>query len=303
MAEISRIAKGIASTKEASAVLALGSLAMGGNSSLKVCVAYESSQGYPVSVKWGTLPLPLVPNSRISLSGFTVGIYSEYQQTPGIKDLIISWDGSVGAKALVAIETAQSRYKDVGTTNSQVASVVPTTGAAGLTTVAKTISLAFLVSVGPSGDSTGIAGDGHTLGQRVGTVGGADISNVTIQETYEILSNVEQCQASLSGVPSRDWLNTIIAFQKQPTAEVPSYEHDDTEVFIEYVTTGNVVMVTQGDLKLLESNFIDRIWELPANKNKLLSGLPADFDDLSNTQLREIFKRLFNNVWVNVSEF
>ena len=72
-------------------------------------------------------------------------------------------------------------------------------------------------SEGPQGDAAGTANirdngslTAATLGQRVGTTGGAAPTNITVQETYLQLTTDHFSRGTLTGATSRRWVNTML---------------------------------------------------------------------------------------------
>ena len=101
----------------------------------------------------------------------------------------------------------------VTTCNTQDAATDPATGSAVTTTAADTIHIAAFGSRGPSSDTVGSVDVGHTSGQRVGTTGTPPVSNVTIHETWELLTSTGNCRSHKTGATSRDWSNIIMALR------------------------------------------------------------------------------------------
>jgi hypothetical protein len=111
----------------------------------------------------------------------------------------------------VAIISGGANIRDVSAKQGQAASDAPDT-TSDTSTIADTISIAAFCSKGPEADDAGTAGSGHTGGQRVGTSGAPPTSNITLHETFEILSSTGTIQATKTGATSRDWASVITAF-------------------------------------------------------------------------------------------
>jgi hypothetical protein len=209
----SRIAKGTKSAKASGTLLELVGVSLDNSSALVVGVAYVTGQGEP-TVKWGSNRTLRRVSGLPVQSGMECGIWVlsriRYADTRPVKAI---WDAAIGAKAMFVTELRNAHLKNVGQFNTQVATTDPATGTAVTTTAGDTIHIAAFGSKGPSSDVAGTAGVGHTLGQRAGTVGAPPVSNVTIQETYEILSETGNCRATMTGATERDWANCIVAFK------------------------------------------------------------------------------------------
>jgi len=214
---ITRTALGTASSKAATTSLTLTNVTLDEGDFLVVGVAYETDAAID-SVKWGGKELRL---SKGQTQGDTrVRLYQKRIRKSATKDITITWAANMSARAMFAVKLTEVGRKDVEQGNSQTATTSPATGSAVTSTVADTISIAAFASLGPSGDTPGTAGAGHTLGQRDGTTGAPPASNVTIQETYEILSATGNVRATMTGATSRDWANVIVAYRASQTFTV-----------------------------------------------------------------------------------
>ena len=218
---IVRTAKGTASAKTSGTTLTVSSVTVVPGTALVVGVAFDNSEGEPV-VTLKNKEFKLVPGSKQANadSGMSVALLRKLLHQGGVKDVIATWPGSITHRAMFVTEVTEASKKDVGNSNEQDGTTDPATGPTVTSTKADTISIAAFASLGPSSDTPGVAGSGHTLGQRVGTTGSPPISNVTIQETYEILSATGNVRATLTGATERVWASTIIAFKATQTYTV-----------------------------------------------------------------------------------
>lgn len=250
---ITRTAKGTASAKASGTTLTVADVALTAGQTLIVGVAFDNSQGEPV-VTLRNKELHVVAGSKQANAGtgFSVMLFRKIVHKTGTRDVTATWGAAIGARAMFVTAVDEASIKDVGQKNEQDGTGAPATGTAVTSTAADTISVAAFASVGPSSDTAGTAGAGHTLGQRVGTTGAPPVSNVTIQETFEILSATGNIRATLSGATSRDWASTIVALSAaQAYTVVDAYENlritdndaNQVVVLLESETTGDFVAV------------------------------------------------------------
>lgn len=222
---ITRTAKGTAQSKAATTSLTISSVSLTAGDLLVVGIGYETDFALN-SVQWGSRSMKLVADSAATQGDTRVRIYRIKVRDTASRDVVATWAGNMSARAMFATAITEASIKDVGSTATHAAgTTAPNTGTAVTSTVADTISIAAFVSGGPSGDTAGTAGDGHTLGQRVGTTGGAAGTNVTIQETYEILSATGDVRASMTGATGRIWACSIAAFNAVDTYKIFNTYH------------------------------------------------------------------------------
>lgn len=265
---ITRIAKGTAQSKAANTSLTIPSVSMTAGDYLVVGLAYETDAALN-TVQYGNKEMGLVANSGVTQGDTRVRLYRKRIHKTSTRDIVATWAGNMSARAMFATALTEVSKKDVGSTNTHTAgTTAPTTGTAVTSTVADTISIAAFASGGPSGDTAGTAGVGHTLGQRVGTTGGGASTNVTIQETYEILSATGNVRATLTGATGRIWATTIAAFRALQTFTITDVEqaHRDQNENPDWVV---LHLEDEANLKLRVE--ID----------------PVEFDDLSDAAVTE----------------
>lgn len=223
---ITRTAKGTAQSKAANTTLQISNVALNAGDLLIVGLGYETDFALN-DVQWGSRSLNIVANSGATQGDTRVRLYRARVRDTATRNIVATWAGNISARAMFATAITEASVKDVGSTATFASgTTAPNTGTAVTSTVADTISIAAFVSGGPSTDTAGTAGDGHTLGQRVGTTGGAAGTNVTIQETFEILSATGDVRASLSGATGRIWACSIAAFHARETFTVKTAVHD-----------------------------------------------------------------------------
>lgn len=217
---ITRTAKGTAQSKADTASLAVNDVEIDGGASILVGIIFFASANNP-EIKWGNKKLTRDKTNEHSTAAFRAQLYRGRVRTTRQRNVVATWGTSTpGARAMFVVQTQEASHEDISVVNDNNNSTTPNTSSAGTSTVADTISIACFGSNGPSTDTVGTAGLGHTLGQRVGTSGGGDTTNLTIQETFEILSATGTIRASLSGVTARDWANLIVAYSATQTFTV-----------------------------------------------------------------------------------
>lgn len=209
---IVRTAKGTVSNKSPASTLTLSSVSINAGATIIVGLSFVSTLGDPDTVKWGFRELKKVISR--SQSGMTTALYIlRYINNNATRDIVATWSGSIAAKAMFVtmIEGAQVEDETQGNTNTATAN--PGTGTAVTTNVADTMHIAAFGSRGPDSDTVGTVGVGHTSGQRIGTTGAPPASNVTIHETYELLTATGNVRSAKTGATSRDWANVIVALK------------------------------------------------------------------------------------------
>lgn len=228
---ITRTAKGTAQSKAATTSLTISSVALTAGDFLLVGIGYETDFALD-SVKWGSRSMKLVASSAATQGDTRVRLYRVRVRDTASRDIVATWAGNMSARCMFATAITEASVLDVGSTAVFAAgTTAPNTGTAVTTTTADTIAIAAFVSGGPSGDTAGTAGDGHTLGQRVGTTGGGAATNVTIQETFEILAATGDCRSSLSGATGRIWACSIAAFEAVDTYTIVNTYHRPWKVY------------------------------------------------------------------------
>lgn len=228
---ITRTAKGTAQSKAANTTLTISSVSLTAGDLLVVGLGYETDFALN-SVQWGSRSMKLVTNSAATQGDTRVRLYRAKVRDTATRDIVATWAGNMSARCMFATAVTEASILDVGNTATFTAgTTAPNTGTAVTSTVADTISIAAFVSGGPSGDTAGTAGDGHTLGQRVGTTGGGAATNVTIQETFEILSATGNVRSSMTGATGRIWACSVAAFNAVDTYKIFNTFHRPVKVY------------------------------------------------------------------------
>lgn len=212
MVDITRTAKGTATSKTSGTSLAVNSVAMVAGDAMVVGVVYDTGQGAP-TVAWGNRNL-----SQIQLqteSGAATAIFLlRHINNAATRNVVATWAGNITAKAMFVTAISGVKIQDVSQSAGQAATTDPATGTAVTSTQPDTISIAAFGHQGPPSDTVGTVGSGHTSGQRAGTSGAPPASNVTIHETFEILSATGSVRATKTGATSRSWANVILAVKE-----------------------------------------------------------------------------------------
>lgn len=236
-------AKGSNESKAETASLSVNNVAMDAGTAILVGVIFFASANNP-TIKWGNKTLKRDKTNEHSTAAFRTQLYRGRVKNAKTRDVVATWGTSTpGARAMVVIQLSEASTEDISVVNDNNNSTTPNTSSAGTSTVADTISIALFGSNGPSTDTAGTAGHGHTLGQRVGTSGGGDTTNLTIQETREVLSATGVIRGSLSGVTARNWANLIVAYNAIDTFTVASTYHRPWKVY----SNSNLVVFKMND--------------------------------------------------------
>ena len=214
--------KGTAQSKADTASLSINDVQITGGQSVGVAVIFFAAANNP-EIKWGnkTLTRDKTNTQENPTDDFRVQLYRGRVRNTRTRNVVATWGTSTpGARAMIAFQMDEASEEDVSVVNDNNNSTTPNTSSAGDSTVANTLSIALFGSNGPSTDTAGTANLGHTLGPRVGTSGGGDLTNLTLQLTYEILTAIGVVRSSLSGVTARDWANLIVAYKSTQTFTV-----------------------------------------------------------------------------------
>lgn len=214
--------KGTAQSKADTTSLAVNDVQITGGSVVCVAVIFFAAANNP-DVMWGNKKLTRdkTNTQENPTDDFRVQLYRGRVRTTRQRNAVCTWGTSTpGARAMIVFQMDEASEEDISVVNDNNNSTTPNTSSAGTSTVANTLSIALFGSNGPSTDTAGTAGLGHTLGPRVGTSGGGDLTNLTLQLTYEILTATGTIRSSLSGVTARDWANLIVAYKASQTFTV-----------------------------------------------------------------------------------
>lgn len=220
----SRTAKGTTSSKTSGTTLTLSGIACDVGSTLVVVVAWkDGGQSDKPTIKFGNKDLKFVTGSEASTGDTFIREYRKKIRKAKTRDISITWTNAKAARCMFATQITEASKKDVNAGRGQTAQTTPATstpGAAPNTTVANTIQIAGFAIRGPSTDATGTAGAGHTAGQRVGTTGAPPASNITLQETYEILTATGAARSTVTLTTARDVASTVVAYKASQTYTV-----------------------------------------------------------------------------------
>lgn len=212
MVDIIRTAKGTATSKTSGTTLTLASVAMNSGGTLVVGATYDAGQGAPV-VTWGNRTLSQIVTR--SQSGAATALFLlRHINEDRTRTITCTWSGAITAKAMFATQVEGVKIQDVSTGAAEASTADPTTGTAVTSTQPDTIQIAAFGSQGPSTDTVGTIGEGHTVGQRAGTTGAPPASNVTIQETYEILTATGDVRSTQTTATARTWANVVLAIRE-----------------------------------------------------------------------------------------
>lgn len=183
-------AKGTAVAKASGTTLTIPNLSMTGGDTLTVTIGYQSTDNAgAATLEYGgnNLLNDLVEGKTFTTGGFRMRTYSTIIQNTKTRDLDLTFSTATAARLMVASSQTQAGKVNVTNDTENIAATLSTTGGAQPIDHITTINMGYHMTNGPAGDNTGSSSTGHTLGQRVGTTGDTDTSNITIQETYKII--------------------------------------------------------------------------------------------------------------------
>lgn len=208
---IIRTAKGTAQSKSAGTTLTISSVALNEGDLLIVGICFESDAAF-TDIKWGNRKLKPVKGTVFTQGDTRTRMFRAKIGVNDTRNIVATWAGTMSARVMIASSITGAIALDVSGGQGQASGTALDTTDVGTSTVADTISIALFGTAAPSGDTPGTAGSGHTLGQRIGTTGGGAATNVTLQETYEILNSTGTIQATLTLSTARLSANSIAAF-------------------------------------------------------------------------------------------
>lgn len=208
---IIRTARGTASSKTSGTTLTVSGVQSDGRSTMVVGVSWDDSVGNP-TVEHGGHDIPWVVRNSGGGNGVSTAIYSRTRTTNKVKteDMVVTFPSAVTAKVMFVTQYTEISFSDLTLSNSQTNVTSANAGIATLTNFDDEACIAAFGSEGPSGDTQGAAALEYTLGQRVGTTGGTDDTNITIQETYKILTETESTRARLTDITARDVTSCLV---------------------------------------------------------------------------------------------
>lgn len=244
-----RSARGTAESKSSGTTLTLSGISVKHGSMLVVAIGYEDSQGHPATVQYGNHLLRR-KLSKTNASGFGMSVWIIPRlKKDKTKNITVTWSAAIGARAMFVTELAGFNRVDSKSSKVESATTSPATGNTNALLRDNDFALGVFVSEGPVGDAPGTADirDKGTFvdassGQREGTIGGADDSNITIQETFLQLTGPELTRGRLQGATSRDWVSGVLAFRElndRTTGVVPSDVRDVEDILESIVPPPN----------------------------------------------------------------
>lgn len=235
-----RTAKGTNASKTNGTALTVSGVQGTAGTALVVGIAWEDNvQGDKPELKWGNRVLKFVVGSERQRGDTIVRQYKTRVKTNKTKDMTATWANAVDARAMFVTEITEGSKVDVQNENDAASTTAPATGPAVTPTVANTISIAAFAVIGPTSDAAATAGAGHTIGQRVGTTGGGAASNITLQETFEILTAIGNVRATLTLTTARAYAANIVAYRAVETYTIFNTFHKPWKVY----SDSNVVVL------------------------------------------------------------
>jgi len=181
-------AKGTAVSKTSGTTLTTSSISILGGQTLVIGVGFDSSvSANPTSVKFGTVTANLVKQTTIGTS-WRLCTYERRILNTKTRDCVVTWPTANTTKVMTVSVTTEAGDYNLTGDGIHLAGTVSIAGNALAIDHIKTLHIAHHLTNGPSSDASGTSSTGHTLGQRTGTTGDADTTNLTIQERYKIIT-------------------------------------------------------------------------------------------------------------------
>lgn len=211
-------------SQKTNAAITTASFSVSAGASLFVCVASMDtglSAVWPSGATWNGQALTRQEgDSAGSFSSIvSLSVFALHNASAGTATASISPDASCDAVAYVVIQVtgftgggAVDQRKGAGSAGTALDS-----GLTPATTQANEYLLGLVGTNGPSGDTAGSwsdAGGGVAMsnGQRVGSTGGSQTSNVTLSEGFLEVSATGQYKAAKTGMTSRSGNAMIVTF-------------------------------------------------------------------------------------------
>ena len=190
-----RTAKGTMSAKTsltASTAWQSGDISMVGGDLIQVAVCWNTNESAnPDVVFGGNADLDAVGGETMAVNSWRCRIYERIVNNSRTAKINITWPSAVTARVAVIVSlhsAGKSVHKAGEDEDINLSNTISISGAFRPIEHIQTIVMAYHLSNGPAGDSIGSSSTGFTLGQRVGTTGDADTTNITLQETYKIIA-------------------------------------------------------------------------------------------------------------------
>lgn len=211
---ISRTPKGTVTDKSSGLTLTISAIELAGDgSALFVGLAYDSGAGSPI-IRWGQQRLePIVTQTGGGIV-CRAAVYLRQGET-ATHDLVATWDTTAPtAKAMFATELVDAAVPDLVASQFEAGSTDPDSGTASTPSKDPEIYLGVFASEGPASDTPGTIENGYSDGQRAGTAGAPPVSNVTVHETFKIVTAAESTAAAKTGATQRDHCTCLVTLRE-----------------------------------------------------------------------------------------
>lgn len=154
-------------------------------------------------------------SEAVNSSNVIVAIWSIHNPTASESGAhIVHSNANTDAKVMIGLKigglASSSFDKQSPNTGSNDA---PTSNATATTAQADEILIGAVGTEGPSGDTAGSWSNSFSAGERLGTTGGSQPSNITLSEGYRIVSATGAYTAAKTGITSRDWAAAIATYK------------------------------------------------------------------------------------------
>lgn len=209
-----RTAKGTANSKTSGTTLTLTGVNAKRGSFLVVGVVYDTAAGVPTA-KWGNGDLVRL-GFRHNADAKGAAVFARRRvRNPVAKDIVITWTSAIEARAMAATMLEGVDTKDQEKDRAQDATTTPDSGLTGTLSSTGQSVIAFFCAEGPLNDTRGTPTASTVSGQRDGTNGAPPISNVTIEEYFELnLTTTAAVKTRVTGAANRDWAIQLVTVKE-----------------------------------------------------------------------------------------
>lgn len=243
-----RTAKGVATLKALGTTVTLADVSVTAGHSI-IAVVGTHSADIPTSVFAGNREMNKVVHRADAVSGFMTAIYYiRNLKATSTRDIVATWASDQTARfILVNTLDAPILFHEAAGNISTTAS--PTTSANLLDLpVHNCFHIGAHVAQGPSTDISLTVPTDWTVGQRGGTAGIPQTSNITVTEAYKTGRCIDAEESDTTGTDSRDYCSILASFK--PAHEAIPLDFNGTEIEVGDLVTlaGGVTEYTVTEL-------------------------------------------------------
>lgn len=199
--------------KTASTTLTISSAALNSGDFLIVGIGSNGAIA-PASVKWGARDLTKVGQRIDTVNNIVTTVWAaRYVRDTATRDIVATWTTGPNAKAMVASKLDSGHVRDEIARSLNALTTAPSVGPTAEHLRRDDFVFGYLVAEGPDLNDTAPTVSSMATGQRIGTAGLPQTSNITINEYY--LQSTTSGGVTLSGTlaTERNWCNVLVAFK------------------------------------------------------------------------------------------